>query len=133
MLISAVKRFVVLVLAVALAACDGGETATTIPGPTTTVDPVVRCAQLTQEATDLLTDALSILEGVSPSQLADRALWSDELLTLEQRGEELESMIVGVGCDVLEIQAAVVESAAGLEAENFVARLYLEQLAQIGS
>ena len=110
MLISAVKRSVVLVLAVTLAACDGGETATTNAGPTTTLDPVVRCVQLTQEATDLLVDAVAILEGVSPAQLADRALWPNELLTLEERGEELEGTIFEVGCDVLEIRAAVVGS-----------------------
>jgi hypothetical protein len=124
---------VVLAVAVALAACDGGETATTVPGTTTTIDPEVRCAQLTQDATALLSDAVGILEGISPSQLADRELWPNELVTLEQRGEELESTIVEAGCDVLEIQAAVVEAAAGLEAEGYVARLYLDQLLQIGS
>ncbi len=133
-MLRAVKRIVVLLLALALAACESGEAATTtLPGPTTTIDPEVRCAQLTEDATDLLVDVMSALEGVSPSQLADRASWPDELVTLEQRGEELESMISEAGCDVLEIQAEVIEAAAGLQAESFVARLYLEQLLQIGS
>ena len=133
MLISAVKRSVVLVLAVVLSACIGGDTATTSAGPTTTLDPVVHCVQLTQEATDLLVDAVAILEGVAAAQLADRALWPDELLTLEQRGEELESTIFEVGCDVLEIRAAVVAGAAELQAESFVARLYLDHLLELGS
>ncbi len=133
MLLSTVKRTIVLVLAVVLAACDGGETTTTVPGPTTTIDPEVRCAQISQDAGEMLIEFVNALENVSPSQLSDRALWPNELVALEQRGEELDQAITEAGCDVLEIQAGIIEQAAELEAENLVARLYLEQLLQIGS
>jgi hypothetical protein len=125
-----VRRFAAaLIIVMAGAACDGngGETTTLPTGSTSSTTAATEvCADLADEAVDLIEDMVEELENVSYEQLVDRAQWPDDLVSLEERGSAIDAEAVAAGCDPGPIQRAVADAIAQVDAEGGVSELLVE-------
>lgn len=130
------RRFFTLALVFLAAACSagGGElpatssSSTTPVSTTPTTDPGTDCRRLAEDAVAYLEDVVAELDGITASQLADRAQWPDALVDLEARGEELDRRVADLGCDLGAVQQEVILRASELQAQGPVARLLLDLL-----
>jgi len=134
---------VVVLLAVGAVACSTGGTrpAGTAPGTsgaagattttaasTTTADLAGVCRALAGEASDLLSDLLEVLEGVSYEQVVDPGAWPPELVDLQRRGEDLDEAVAGAGCDPAAVQGAALAEVAGADPQGRIPEILLEVL-----
>jgi hypothetical protein len=134
---------VVVLISVGAAACSTGGTrpAGTAPGTsgaagatattaasTTTADLAGVCRALAGEASDLLSDLLEVLEGVSYEQVVDPAARAPELVDLQRRGEELDDAVAGAGCDPAAVQGVALAEIAGAEPQGRIPEILLEVL-----
>ena len=130
-----VKKIIpVLALVLAAAACDGGGDAvpsTEAPGisTTTTTVPSRVCEDLTSDAIEWVEDLAAELEGIRYEVLVNRALWSESLILVDERGDALQAESDAAGCDEGLIRGAVVAAAAQMEADGRASQLLLDLLA----
>jgi hypothetical protein len=126
-----VKRIAVLSLVLLLSACHSGGVVPTTGGSgtaattTSTTEPPRDCLRLAIEAADLLEDMIGALDPMTTAQFEDRSQWSQGLLELEAKGQELDRKEAELGCNRSIIQAAVIDRASGLEARGPVSRFLL--------
>lgn len=123
------RGLVAAALVVVAASCDngGGESTTVVSAPTpTTVAAAEVCYDLADGAIDLVTDLVEVLDETRYEVLVDRSQWTEDLISIEERGAALQAEAVAGGCDPGAIQGAVAAAAADMEAGSGIARLLLE-------
>jgi hypothetical protein len=105
------------------AACDDPVTVVVEAEP----EEVETCEWLIPIGIELVNDYFYTLEetDLGPATL-DPAAMPESIIALNARGADLDSRAVELGCDLDEINAAIVAATAGLESSNPVVNVFLD-------